>query len=137
MQSEINKAAVIRFNKEVIEKGNIQSFSELMDPEFKNRTAMPGANDGPEGMLHTFNEVLRPAFPDMVVEIYDQVAEDDRVCTRKTIHATHTGSFMGIPATGKKIKVDVIDIVRLRDGRYLEHWGINTLSTVIAQLKST
>ena len=42
---------------------------------------------------------------------------------------------MGIAPTGKQIKIDVIDIVRLKDGKYMEHWGINTLQTVIAELK--
>lgn len=43
---------------------------------------------------------------------------------------------MGIEPTGKQIKIDVIDIVRLKDGKYFEHWGINTLQSVIAELKN-
>jgi predicted ester cyclase len=131
---EKNKHIVMRFNKEVIELGNIASFNELIDKDFVNRTAPPDSN-GPQGMLHIFNKVLRPAFPDLKVEIYDQVAEGDKVTTRKAILGTHSGDLMGISPTGKKVRIDVIDIVRIRHGRYFEHWNITSLPSVIAELK--
>jgi predicted ester cyclase len=130
-----NKAVVVRFNKEVIENGNEATFRELMAPDFVNRSAPPGAPTGPEGMLFTFNRVLRPAFPDLSVEIRDQVAEGDKVTTRKTIHGTHRGELFGISPTGKRIEIDVIDIVRLDNGRYAEHWGVNTLASVLSTLR--
>ena len=130
-----NKAAVVRFNREVIERGNETAFRELMDPAFVNRTAPPGMAPGPDGMLYMFEQVLRPALPDLVVVIHDQVAEGDQVTTRKTITGTHRGSLLGIAATHRTVSIDVIDIVRLRDGRYLEHWGINTLPSVLAALR--
>jgi predicted SnoaL-like aldol condensation-catalyzing enzyme len=138
MQSELerNKEAVTRFNKEVIGQGNVEAFQALMDSEFVNRSAPPGMDSGPNGMLHTFNNVLRPALPDMQVEILDQVAEGDKVTTRKRISGTHTGELMGIPATGRDVVIDVIDIVRLRDGKYVEHWGINSLPSVLASLRA-
>jgi predicted ester cyclase len=131
----VNKAAVARFNKEVIEQGDEGAFRELMAPDFINRSAAPGSATGPDGMLVMFNRVLRPALPDLTVEIHDQIAEGDRVTTRKTLRGTHRGDLLGIPATGKPVAIDVIDIVRLKDGRYVEHWGVNTLPTVLAQLR--
>lgn len=136
VDQEENKAIVVRFNKEVIERGNVESFQELMDSEFINHSAPDGADRGPAGMIYTFNEVLRPAIPDIKVTIYDQIAEGDKVVTRKNISGTQTGNLMGIPPTGKKISIDVIDIVRIKNGKYAEHWGINTLSSVIAQLRT-
>ena len=132
-----NKAAVLRFNKEVIERGDDAAFAELMAPNFVNRTAAPGIPSGPEGMLHTFNRLLRPALPDLHVEIHDQIAEGDRVTTRKTLHGTHRGEFFGIAATNRRISIDVIDIVRLENGRYVEHWGVNTLPAVLALLRTS
>jgi predicted ester cyclase len=131
-----NKAVVARFNKEVIERGDEASFRELMAPDFVNRSAPPGIPNGPEGMLDTFNKILRPALPDLTVEIHDQLAEGDKVTTRKTIRGTHRGELLGVPATNKPVAIDVIDIVRVKDGRYVEHWGINTLASVLTQLKA-
>ena len=131
-----NKAVVLRFNREVIERGDVAAFEEIMAPDFINRTAAPGMSPDRDGMLAMVNGVLRPAFPDLRVEIHDQIAEGDRVTTRKTIHGTHTGPLHGIEPTGKPVAIQVIDIVRLREGRYLEHWGINTLPVVLAQLRA-
>jgi predicted ester cyclase len=131
---EQNKEVVIRFNKEVIEQCNPNSFAQLIDENFVNQTAPPNSN-GAEGMWHTFNNILKPAFPDLTVEIYDQIAEDDKVTTRKAIIGTHNGKLLDVEPTGQKIKIDVIDIVRIKDGKYLEHWGINTLQTVLTELR--
>lgn len=132
-----NKAAVRRFNEQVIAGGDEEAFRELMDPNFVNRSAAPGMPSGSDGMLHTFNRVLRPALPDLTVEIHDQIAEGDKVTTRKTLRGTHRGELFGIPPTGRTVAIDVIDIVRLKNGRYIEHWGINTLPSVLAQLRIT
>ena len=131
---ENNKAVVRRFNLEVIEKGNIDIFNTLMDRNFVNRSAPAGMNNGPQGMIWFFNEVLRPAIPDIKVTIHDQVAEGDMVTTRKTISGTQTGLLLGVPATGRVISIDVIDMVRVKDGKYVEHWGITTLPELLASL---
>lgn len=134
VSTEANKTVVRRFNKEVIEGGRRASFEELIDEAFVNRSASAGAPSGPESMWNTFENILRPALSGMKVEIHDQLCDGDKVTTRKSITGTHTGALMGVVATGKPVSIDVIDIVRVRDGRYLEHWGINTLPAVLAQL---
>lgn len=131
-----NKAAVLRFNKEVIEQGNLNSFKELVADDVSNHAAPPGTPKGPESMRYFIMDILRPAFPGITVEILEQIAEGDKVTTRKELHAVHTGTFMGIPASGKKVTIEVIDIIRLRDGQYVEHWGMSNLSDIVAQLKA-
>jgi predicted ester cyclase len=135
-QLEKNKEIVRRFNNEVIENGNVEIFEELMDEHFINHSAPQGADNRKQGMINTFNSVLRPAMPDIQVTILQQIAEDDLVTTRKNISGTHTGDFMGIPPSHRRISIDVIDIVRLKNGKYAEHWGINNLAVVLAQLRN-
>jgi predicted ester cyclase len=132
-----NKDVVLRFNREVIGRGSEEAFRELVDCSFVNRTAPLGLSPGPDGMRHMLTKVLRQAFPDLSVEVHDQIAEGDLVTTRKTLHGTHRGELMGIAPTGKSVSIEVIDIVRVRDGKYVEHWGINTLPTLLAQLRAT
>jgi predicted ester cyclase len=134
MTQEQNKAIVTRVNKEFIEGGNMNTFDELFATSFINHTAPEGSPKGPEGVIYFFNHFLKPAFPDLKVEIHDQVAEGDKVTTRKSFHATHKGEFFGIPATNKKVVMDVIDIIRLKNGKFAEHWGILDMSSVIAQI---
>ena len=87
--TEQNKAAVLRFNKEFLEQGSMNSFKELIADNVVNHSAPPGSPKGPESMLYFIQNILRKGFPDMKVEIFDQVAEGDKVTTRKAIHATH------------------------------------------------
>ncbi|MEO8757073.1 MAG: ester cyclase [Devosia sp.] len=133
--AERNKAVVVRFNKRVIEALDAIAFAEIMHPDFVNAAAAPGQSSGADGMWQTFEHVLHLAFHDLAVDIEDQIAEGDKVVTRKTIRGTHTGPLMGIPATGRAVAISVIDIVRLEDGLYREHWGLNTLSALLTQLR--
>jgi len=88
--TEQNKAVVTRFNKEIIEQGNLNSFKELVSDDVINHAAPAGSPNGPESMRYFLLEILRKGFPDVKVEILDQVAEADKVTTRKALHATHT-----------------------------------------------
>ena|SRR5437868_7415624 len=133
-QLEENKAVVLRFNKEFIEQGNMKSFKELVGDDVINHAAPAGTPSGPESMRYFIIEVLRKGFPDITVEIFDQVAEGDKVVTRKALHATHTGEFIGISPTNKKVTFLVIDIIRLHNGKYAEHWGISNIPEVIKTL---
>jgi predicted ester cyclase len=135
MSIDANKAVVRRFNLDVIQEGNATSFKELMAQGFINHSAPEGSPKGPEGMWHTFQNILRPALSDLRVVIHDQIAEGDKVTTRKTITGIHEGTLLGIAATHKEIAIDVIDVVRIENGRYAEHWGANNLSSVLASLR--
>ena len=64
------------------------------------------------------------ALPDLQAIIHDQVADGDKVVTRKTLRGTHLGPWMGIPPTGKVIDIEVIDILAVRDGKITDHWNL-------------
>ena len=136
MTAEQNKAIVRRINKEFIEGGNMNTFNEIFAPDFINQTAPAGTPTGPDGVVYFFNHLLKPAFPDLKVVIHDQVAQDDKVTTRKSFHATHKGDFFGVPATNKNVVMEVIDIIRLRDGQFVEHWGILDTQGLMAQISA-
>lgn len=137
MDNNSPKQVVLRFNREVIEQGKRASFDELVAPDFVNWSAPTGAPRDSSGLWHTFENVLRPALARLKVQIHDQLCDGDKVTTRKSVCGVHTGILMGIPATGRKVSIDVIDIVTVRDGRYAEHWGVNTLPAVLVQLRSS
>lgn len=130
------KQIVRSFNKLCIEEGNLEMFDQLLASDFLNRTAPVGAPSGPESMKQFLGHALRAGFSDLKVEIHDQIAEGDKVTTRKTITGNHTGTFMGIAPTGKADEIQVIDIVRVENGKYKEHWGVNTLASVLNELKA-
>ena len=62
------------------------------------------------------------------------IGEGDTVASRKTISATHTGEIMGHMPTGKKVIMNVIEIVGLKDGQFIDHWSRNDFMQVIQGL---
>jgi steroid delta-isomerase-like uncharacterized protein len=68
--------------------------------------------------------MFRNAFPDFRAVIHDLIAEDDKVVTRKTFDGTHEGELLGIPPTGKEVTIELIDILRVADGKITDHWSV-------------
>lgn len=77
---------------------------------------------GPEGVLQ-LHDALMPTFPDMKLDLEDLVAEGEKVLVRLVISATHTGPLGEMAATGKPIRVAVLDLFHIRDGVLVEHWA--------------
>jgi predicted ester cyclase len=120
-EAERNKAVVRRFIEEVQNAKDEAAFYELNAPDFINLSAPPGVPNDLEGgkaFLWSFFE----AFPDSRWTIDDMIAEGDRVATKKTFTGTHTGDLWGIPPTGRPATIQYVDILRLREGKIVEHW---------------
>ncbi|HYI14393.1 MAG TPA: ester cyclase, partial [Thermomicrobiales bacterium] len=68
-------------------------------------------------------KTFRVAFPDLVMSVDNVIAEDDFVGEVLTLRGTHTGTFAGIPPTGKPIEIKSVNICRIEDGLVRERWG--------------
>ncbi len=121
MSTEENKAVVRRFVEEVQGHHKLELVDQLFDPSYNDHASGPGIVPGIEGFKQFFGMMLR-AFPDLHATIHDQVAEGDKVVTRKTFEGTHKGDYMGVPPSGKQVEIGVIDIFRVVNGRIVEHW---------------
>ena len=133
MSAEQNKALVRRFVEEVQSRGNIDALDEICSPEFVNHSAPPRVPTNCEGVKQ-LTAMFRQAFPDSYFTIEDMMAEGEKVATRKTFHGTHQGEFMGILPTGQQVSMGLIDIVRIADGRVVEHWSMGDNLGMMQQL---
>jgi predicted ester cyclase len=118
-----NKAVIRRFVEEVQNKQDWVAYDELNDPDFVNLSAPPGAPADREGGK-VFLQALAAAYPDAVFTIDDMFAEGDAVITRKTFTGTNEREFMGVPATGRRVSLQYVDIMRVRGGRIISHWNV-------------
>jgi steroid delta-isomerase-like uncharacterized protein len=131
--SEELKALNKRFNEEVFNQKNIATFEELVAEDMVDHEALPGFAEGREGVKQ-FLQMVWTAFPDLTATIEDEAVEADRVWSRTRMRGTHKGEFMGIPATGKPVDIESIDVVRVKDGRAVEHWGVTDMAGLMMQL---
>jgi steroid delta-isomerase-like uncharacterized protein len=114
--SQDNATIVRRFVDEVITKGNIDAAAQYVWEDVIEQIPLPGQGPGLDG-LKDILRAMRAGFPDIVFSILEQVAEDEKVASRFEWTGTHRGEFLGIPATGRTVRVWGMVIDRLEDGR--------------------
>ena len=119
-QTEQNKA-IVRRNYETADKNDLTAFSEQLAPDLVlHYPGMPGPLNR-EALLQMMN-VMFSGLTQRQHVFEDQIAEGDKVATRLTLHAVHTGEFQGMSATGKQIAMAQTAIHRIRDGKIAEVW---------------
>ena len=129
---EANKQIVRRFIDEIFLKGDFDAVDELLTDDFTPHTWGP-TPPGRDGLKEAIERVSK-GISEPAMTIDDIIAEGDRVAVRLTSSATHTGDFMGMPATGKRYEIGEIHIFRLRDGRVSEHWHQADFTGMMKQL---
>ena len=119
--SKRNKAAA-RSEFEVWSTGELERLDDLVAPDVVHHDPYdPNAAAGLEGLKRTI-ELNRAAFPDLRIEIEDQVAEDDKVVTRWTATMTHRGELGGVPPSGNRVTLAGTTIERFEAGKVVEAW---------------
>jgi steroid delta-isomerase-like uncharacterized protein len=131
--SDDSKAMMQRFYDEVVNAGNLDLIDELLADDFVEHEDFPGIPPTREGVKQFF-ALLRAAFPDGTMTAEDLIAEGDRVAARAKFRGTHQGEFMGVPATGRPVDVQLVDIVQFQDGVATAHWGVFDAMTMMQQL---
>jgi steroid delta-isomerase-like uncharacterized protein len=117
MSTEQNKAIMRRFNEASIVNDR-ESLETLLAPDFVIHQA-----DGP-GNREAYLQHLSyyaAAFSDAIFTVEEQIAEGDRVVTRGTYSATHSGDFQGLPPSSKRFAIDAVLFDRIVDGQIVEH----------------
>jgi steroid delta-isomerase-like uncharacterized protein len=122
-----------RFYEEVFRRRNVNAIDDLLTDDFVEHTPAPGQDTGRQGAKDFIGAMLQ-AFPDLDFQIEEQIAQGDTVATVSRMQGTHREDFMGIPATGKKVSVEVMDMGRVREGQFCDHWGLADMGGLMAQL---
>jgi steroid delta-isomerase-like uncharacterized protein len=120
--------------EEVFNQGNLDFLDEILSEDFVEHEELPpGIPPGREAPRALFGMLL-DAFPDFHATIQHLLAEDDKVVLHMTWTGTHEGDFMGIPPTGKRMSINVIDIIGMANGQGVEHWGVMDQMSMMVQL---
>jgi steroid delta-isomerase-like uncharacterized protein len=131
MSVEENKAIVLR-HLEVFNEGKLELVDEMISPDWVYR-GPAGEFRGPQGFRRMVT-ATRSALPDIHYEWDEMIAEGDTVAARFTMTATHTGPFMGIPPTGKKIRLTGAFFYSFKDGKEVEDIPFGDMLSLYQQL---
>ena len=117
-------------------KGDVAKMRSLYDkyyaPDFIYHDVSGGDMNREEAIQNNFTGLS--AFPDVNYSIDDILTEGDKTVIRVTMQATHKGTFMGIPATGKQIVVKGVEIDKIVGGKIVEAWGLSDSQGIMTQL---
>jgi len=122
-QVEKNKAICKVFFDELFNNANLEAIDKFVDGAVTVHHPFPWQRKGAKAFYDTV-EIFKIGFPDLKIKFSDVLGEDDKVMCKFTVTGTHKEMFMNIPATGKKIEYEEVNIVRLKDEKITEHWVV-------------
>ena len=138
MTSEITSAAtsaeVVRAGFEAFNAGDADACMALTAADLVMHLAeTPEPRHGQEEWRRGF-ELMRHAFPDLRAHVEDIVAARDKVAVRVRFRGTHSGDFLGIPATGRAVEYVSHEFYRVADGLIAEEWICSDMATLFRQI---
>ena len=128
-----NTAAARRVLEEIFPADDETAMRDAVGDDFVNHEAPPGTPPGPGSAIY-FMHLLARAFSDQRWTVDRTVAEGDLVTVACTHSGRHTGDYFGIPASGKTFTYRQVHILRLRDGKGIEHWAVRDDASLLRQL---
>lgn len=127
-------AELVRAGFQAFNAGDAERCMALAAPDLIiNLAELPQPQHGRETWRQGF-EMIRRAFPDLQAHIEDIVAAQDKVAARVRFRGTHSGEFLGMPATGRAIEYVSHEFYRIADGLIAEEWICSDIATLLRQL---
>ena len=120
----MDTAAAVQRLYDRINAHDVDGFCDLLADDFVEHEVTPGLAPTKDGVRQFFTMYMA-AFPDLRFDPEDVIVSGDKVVARVKCSGTNSGDFMGMPATGRHVEVDAVDIIRFGDdGLAHEHWGV-------------
>ncbi len=128
-----NKQAARKVLEDIFPANDDAALHELISDQFVNHEAPPGSPPG-LGAITMFMHLLNDAFSDQRWEVHDVIAEGDKVVLRSTHSGVHTGTYFGLAPTGRRFAYRQMHVIRMVDGKAVEHWAVRDETTLMRQL---
>jgi steroid delta-isomerase-like uncharacterized protein len=132
MSLKENKQLVRRY-QDIYNRNDLDELTQVLADDLLTPRIMAGVPSGLEG-AKAAHRIMLKGFPDFQTTIEDLIAEGDKVAARISMRGTHTGDFVGIPPTGKRVEFTGMYVVRIENGKIAEHWGEEDSISLLAQL---
>jgi steroid delta-isomerase-like uncharacterized protein len=128
------RALAARFTDEVLNGRDLgAALDDLVAEDFVEQNPLPGQGPGRAGLADVLAGMFA-AFPDMHWDVQETVVEADRIMSLSIWTGTHEGAFMGVPATGRQVRVEAWTLDRYRGGRLVESRILMDAAGLLGQL---
>lgn len=123
---EANKRIVRQFIEAAFNQHQPEKAAEYLTPDMKWHGGTLGTVEGRDQFKGLIGAIVG-ALPDLRNVELDIIAERDIVAVRAAVDGTHKGDLLGIPASGKHVRWDAVDVYRVADGKIAEEWAADDL----------
>jgi len=128
-----NKTVARRVLEEIFPANDVDALRDVISDQCVNHEAPEGTPPG-AGAITMFMRLLHQAFSEQRWQIEDVIAEGEKVVLRCTHSGIHTGEYFGLPPTGRRFAYKQMHIIRIVDGKGVEHWAVRDDASLIRQL---
>jgi steroid delta-isomerase-like uncharacterized protein len=133
-------AALLARFAETLTAHDIKAFAELFAEDYVNHQVSAAAPPPPTGLSQkaasvAFFDARLKGIPDLRVEVEASVVSRDKAAASFVYTGTHGGPLFGVPPTGRTLRFTSCDIFAIRQGLFVEHWGMGDIAGVLAQLR--
>lgn len=133
--SQLKKSIVRKYIEQIVNTGQVDNIADFIAPgytevynEQRYELGIEGATDHVLG--------VRKTYPDLKLAVKQQICEGDWVATLYSMTGTHSGEWLGIKPTFKKIQVTGVNLDRIVDGKIIEHGGAANLLEPLLEIKA-
>ena len=133
MSMQENTAIVRRYLEEVLTQNQVAAIPDYVTTDYVNHQLPPGTPRGPTGEQQLIAG-FHGGFPGFTITIQDAVDDGPKVAVRFRFQGVHTGTFQGIPATGKRVDVQCINIFHLQGTQIKENWPSLDMLSLLQQI---
>jgi steroid delta-isomerase-like uncharacterized protein len=127
---------VVRAWEDAFEANDQARLKELSTDDYVDHWPPPDVPSSIDGAI-AFRQLIAAGFPDMSQTLDEVIEQGDTVASRWSSTAKHTGEFMGIPATNKKVEVKGISFYKVRDDKVAETWNMVDFAGLMEQLSAS
>jgi len=128
-----NKTDMMVFYEQLMNKHNLGIIDSMVSPDYTSDQVEPGYPPTREGYKKIMSEFFS-AFPDLNEKVNFMVADSNAVMVQYTLMGTNTAPMMGMPATGKKINIGGVDIVRIKNHKVVKQWDYDEEMKMMTQM---
>lgn len=126
-------ATVSAFESAINSRDNA-AIASLFASGFVDHAPWPGHSPDVAGFQAGLTEMCE-SFPDLRIEIQRSAVQGDLLAWYFELSGTHLGNFMGVEPTGRAFRIGAMDMLRMENGRFAEHWGVVDSTAMMEQLE--
>lgn len=127
MSAAVNGQMIHRFLSEVMQAGKTDLIPEFVSEDFVDRTAMLGAPDTGHESVAAYVHAQDMFLSDRQINVIRTVADEETVAVLTVTTGMPTGELAGMPPSGEKLDITFLHMLRVKDGKFVEHWGFGDL----------